>query len=483
MAIAGFPENRPLAAWTARELIREAGFADDLSLGRVQIAESGEVTVRGTNDAVRFAGLLRSREDLDRLMTVLGECRPSAASKNLQEGDTLSLMALRLEETRVAQRANDRIWFGSKLVSGIDERYVGGRAFSLPLVELPPGRGRILKMTRKSELMDRVARFFERPNGGVAIPVHPQEMPFRHFGTAANELAGARCASSERTVHVNEPELEDVLLKLDLAHITHSLVTRPIEEQNAIEVIAKTGFLMNWLDRYSAQDCPAGRLDPFCFFPEAMALVDTKADAAVVVRALDPYPPLPGGKKSWSLPLYALTAIDQDFPNEPPMLVRLIRDREDKSQSPLDYFEAAFLRPLIGSAMRLCLDLGASCQAHAQNTSIEFGEDGQLTGRVVHQDLEDLWPRPNVARKQGRPSLYDETSLKPADAGGTIDPAGTFEDFFHSQNLDPLVACFAEHFPAYAQDAETQAIDILCEEIGRRRPLISKMSGFSRYLR
>jgi hypothetical protein len=290
----------------------------------------------------------------------------------------------------------------------------------------------------------------------------------RGFTNASTQIPGVRNTSSERTIHSGHPALRDVFLKLDLAHVKHSQVTRPIHVAWAREVVAKTQWLMDWIDQYSTHDVPDGELDPFAFLPEGAAILDHQADAAVVIRSAKPYPPLKTDHTAWILPVYSLWSKDEEFPSEPPLLVRLIRDRPDKTVSELDYFEQKILRPLIASEMRAVLDLGAELQAHGQNTYLELGSDGEPSGRIVHADLEDFWPHPDAALLQARESLYDASSVRPSDKGDTINPGTTFQTYFVEGLLLPLDRRFGEYFPEFKNEGVRRRLLIFRDEFLRR---------------
>lgn len=464
----------PLASWTVTEMLKELGFERALEEGKVKIAPDGVVSV-GT-----FTGDVRTQEELEAMLRALGKvAKPVATSTTAGRAVKPMDVLLRARASQVENRVNERLWMGIQLQTDLKPEYRHGQRFDLPLKRLPPGEGAVFTVGHKSAVVDAMRKLLVDKDGSVLVPVHPQEMQFREMTAADGTIPGVRCASSERTVHAGVPGLPDVMLKLDLAHIMHSMVVRPIGKDAAYGAVKMTEFLMDWIDKNPKTD------DAFCFFPEVMAVVDVKADAAAVVRGVQPYPPHPSGK-TWTMPAYSLSARDQDFPNEPPPLIRMINDRPDPTVRPVDDFIARFVKPLVESALRVALDLGSACQMHGQNSYLEMGPEGQPTGRVVHGDLEAFWPHPDVAQVTGRDDYF-------AKNGATFTPAlesdisWTFQTYFVNGNLLPLVKCFEAAFPDQADEARALFKGVIKAGVEQRKDVVTAlkngvMQGFARYL-
>jgi hypothetical protein len=479
--------SSPLADWTLQEALKEAGYEKALQDGKVKVADDGTVTVAKPAGGVAFEGQIATGADLEKLQKTLGEVvgQPTTlADVAGGSGPTVADAMLRTRASRFENRVNDYMWYGVKLTTDLKEEYRLGQRFSLPLVKLPAGEGEIVSIPNPPDWVAKVKDYFTDDDGSVLVPVHPQEMPHRGFDdTDADKTLEVRCASSERTVHAGIPGAPNVMIKLDLANIMHSGVVRPVERDAALGSMATTQFLMDWVDKQGKDN------DSFALFPEVMALVDNTSDAAAIIRSPEPYPPPAGGKRTWTMPLYCLTATDQDFPDEPPPLVRMVNDRPDKSVDPLDYFAEKFLEPMIDSALRVHIDLCSSCQAHGQNTALEIGDDGQPSGRVIHQDLEAFWPHPDGAKVTGRDDFFDKMGFVHDPTAKEASVYGTFTAYFHSQNLMPMVRCFAKHFPDKASAVQQRAEQILKDGVLDRRDTVEALKDgplkgfYDRYVR
>ena len=471
----------PLAPWTVKEMLSELGFDKALETGQVKVGDNGEVVVRQADgEKVAFAGALHTKAELDAMLKALGKvAKPDQTSTTAALGQKPHEVLIRARASQVENRVNDRLWYGVKLQTDLLPEYRMGQRFDLPFKALKPGDGEIMTVGFKSKLVDAMKKIVAKDDGTVMCPVHPQEMSFRGMTEADAELPGVRCASSERTVHAGLPGVPDLMIKLDLGHILHSMVKRPIDRGGANGALRMTEFLHAWVDDFKVKN------DPFCFFPEVMAIVDTGANAAAIVRDPKPYPPHPSGE-TWVIPMYSLSAHDQDFPNEPPPLIRMIKDRPDQSVSAVDDFAQRFMKPLIDSALRAYLDLGAACQMHGQNSYLELGGDGQPTGRVAHGDLESFWPRPEAAKLTGRKDFFEATGI-PFTECRDADVWTNFQAHFLTNNLEPLVKCFAEHFPEEAQAAREKMMALLKEGVQARRAVVEPLQytalrGFGGYL-
>jgi hypothetical protein len=466
------PVGTPLSDWTLAETLKDLGYRGVLRQGRVSVEEDGSVTVKDARQQVRFDGPIATRDEFDDLISTLGRTarKDKGAPARPPEAVLAENRAVHFEN-----RANDRIWYGMKLQTELDEQYRFGARFELPLVALPRKQGSVLCADIPGLDLSALKAFFVQPDGRVLVPVHPQEMAHRGFAKPSQTMP-VRCASSERTVHAL-----DVLLKLDLANILHSGVRRPIDKVAAQFAVSMTEFLHGWAQDHLPPD------SAFCFLPEPMALIDRKADAAAIVRSTTPFPPPPDGKKTWLVPAYTLTARDQDFPDEAPLLIRLVEQRPDPKVDPIDYALEKIVGPLVDSALTVHIDLGSSAQAHGQNTFLELGEDGHPTGRIAYSDLEAFWPHPELAASGGREDFYDQYDFVHEEVK-EAKIYGTFIAYFESQNFNKVVEHLRGHYPGRAAEISRRAGQLLHDGLEARRGRIEQhqhgpLEGFAQRLK
>jgi hypothetical protein len=464
----------PMSRWTVTESLKQLGLEHALEKGQISVAADGTVKVRG--DASEFEGALRTEADLRRLLTAIGKLS-SRADTHVPTQQALAIFGT-ARDADIENRVNTHLWYGQKLQTELRPEFIGGRRYPLPLVVVPPEHAVIRRTSANIRGLDEVAAYFRRADGSVLLPMHPQELEHRSYARATETL-DARNASSERTLHVQLPGALSVLVKTDLAHITHSTVVRPLDAAAAEASIAMTDFLSRWV---KLQGEPG---DAFAFLPEALSVADVNEDVSAIIRIGDPHPPPADGAKTWVVPMYSLSAPDPDFPEEPPMLMRLVNSRPDPGVPPLEYALDTVVGPLIESALRVYLDLGSSAQAHGQNTFLEIGDDGRPTGRVAHSDLEAFWPHPDLAKPLGRDEFYERFGFAYQKVPES-DIYQTFDGHFVKENLRPMVDCLSHQLGMPRGEVSAAVRERMVEGIERRRDVVLNhpvLAGFKTYLR
>lgn len=459
------------APWTMKQLLKDMGLSKQLKSGRIDVAKNGTVTVRDGNRKVAFSQPLDTRADLSKMLKTIGEAVPSANGKSEIISNSRqaweSYRAIRA--TRFENRVNTRWFRDQDFGTELKEKYRMGRPYQLPMVELPADRVEIMSMHSDLPGLSKITDFFDRGDTRM-FPVHPQELKDLQPSGKADAHIPVRCASSDRTLHAIVPNGPEFLLKIPLNRIVHDDVLRPIAAHEAEGSLAMSQYMKDWIDSAGVKD------DPFCFFPEAAAVIDTKTDSAAIVRMTQPYPPPADGKKTWTVPAFSLYAPDDDFPKEPALFQRMINNRPDKTESGLDYFERAIMAPLTKSVMRVALDLGSSHVPHGQNLFLEIGADGQPTGRAPHSDLESFWPLPELAKATKRPDFYGDYGYKYAKSKFEAQNWDTFRVYYLEGMLAPLLQAYIQAHPEQAAEVVDRADAMIRSEIGKRSKLVKKFN-------
>ncbi|MBK7861214.1 MAG: hypothetical protein IPJ65_21915 [Archangiaceae bacterium] len=465
----------PLSPWSVTEGLKDLGLNHALESGQIQVAPDGAVTVYG-RDAVKVHTKLRSQADVQRLLAAVGTLAgPGEAHVPTRQALDIfgTVRAVGLEN-----RVNDRRWYGAKLTTDLRPEFTFGNRFTAPLVRIEAADAGLKRSNIPIAGLDQVEAFFSQRDGSVLLPMHPQELEHRGYPASATSL-DVRCASSERSVHAQLPGMPDAILKLDLAHVLNSDCYRSLEPAHGLASVAITEFLGRWVAARGTEG------DPFCFLPEPMTVADVKNGVAAVVRLTDPYPPAPNGQRTWVMPMFSLIARDPDFPDEPPMLIRLVKSRPDESVPALQYALDTVVEPLIESAMRVYLDLGASAQAHQQNTFLEIGEDGRPTGRIAHSDLESMWPHPDLAKDLGRPDFFASYGFPFTPETQEARLFFTFTAYFESQNLGPLIDCLSRELELPRSEVSQAVSERLSAAVAKREHVVRTnpvLRGFTKYL-
>jgi len=461
------------APWTVKQFVGALGLTQPMRKGLIKVDKDGTVTVRDSKKKVAFERTLYSRKDLDALMKAIGKAVPDGQMRAPLLSDEKGAWDLynSIRACRFENRVNS-YWFRDQddWASQLEDKYRKGRRFDLPLVELPADRVDIVTLDRKPRGLAKIEKYFDRGDTKY-FPVHPQELKYlKRDGKADEHIKNVRCASSDRTLHTVLPGTRDFLLKVPLNKVVHDGIIRPISSTEATAALSMTEFLMNWSDKHKIKD------DPFCFFPEAMAVVDKKSDSAAIVRMVETYPPRKNNEKTWTVCAFSLYATDPDFPKEPPMLQRMINSRPDKKQSKLDYFEENIMGPMTKSVFRVALDLGSSHVPHGQNLFLEIGENGQPTGRAPHSDLESFWPLPELAKPNKRKDYYKEYGYKYAKSKFEGKCWDTFRAYYLEGLLAPIIQCYIEQNPEDAAAVMQRAEKMMATEIQARQKLVNKFS-------
>lgn len=468
------------ASWTIKQLFGAMGIKNPPNKKAITVDKSGVVKIKDRQNKVRFNQKLYSRKDLDALMKALGQSLPDAKAKLPLLSDDKATWNLynSIRACRFENRVNS-YWFRDQddWASELEDKYRRGRRFDLPMVELPADRVDILSVARKPVGLAKIEKYFDRGDTRY-FPVHPQELKdLKKDGKADAEIENVRCASSDRTLHAVIPGAKDFLLKVPLNRVVHDGIIRPISSSEAQGAIAMSEFLMDWVDTHKIKD------DSFCFFPEAMAVVDKRSDSAAIVRMTTPYPPPKNREKTWTVCAFSLYAKDTDFPDEPPMLQRMVNNRPDKSQSKLDYFAENILAPLTKSVFRVALDIGSSQVPHGQNLFLEIGEDGQSTGRAPHADLESFWPLPELAKATKREDYYKKNGFKYVKSHFEAKCWDTFRSYYLEGLLAPILQCYIEENPEDAHAVIERTEKMVSSEIQARQKTINKFNKEGQPLR
>ena len=467
------------APWTLKELFRAANLGQQMKSGRIEVAKDGTVTLRNANNKIAYRDQLDTTTDLNKMMKSLGTAIPSAKSKApfITDRKHVSNLYNSIRASRFENRVNSRWFRDQDFSSELKDKYRMGRRFDLPMVSLPSDRAEVLSLDRKLPGMKQIAKYFDRGDS-VMFPVHPQELKLlQPSGKSDAKIDGVRCASSDRTLHAVIPDAPDFLLKVPLNEIVHDDIIRPISIADAQGSMAMAEYMMDWIDGNKVKN------DPFCFFPETMAITDKKTDSAAIIRMVTPYPPAPNKEKTWTVCAFSLYAKDADFPGERPLLQRLIENRPDKKVSNLDYFEDKILGPLTKSVFRVALDLGASHVPHGQNLFLEFGEDGQPTGRAPHADLESMWPSPDLSKALKRDDYYSKYGYKFSKSKFEAKNWDTFRVYYLEAMLAPLLQCYIKENPQDATRVLERTEKLIKSEVEARGKLVKKFSGAGQPLR
>ena len=463
----------------ARDFLKELGMGSQLWAGKIRIDDDGVVTVKGPRKNL-FKSDLRNETDLQELRRALRSLHGTEDVYELAKPGafrrTFDVARLKHYEQRAnTRRLGDGVYKGE-----LQNMYMGGRKFDMPLFALPKTQAEILTCDedRYPEL-EEIRALFE-DDESIAMAVHPQEVrKAKHLGNQPDWTLEVANASSERTFYHYEPSVPQFLLKVPLPTVTHFNFTRPIAPLDAQRGVAMTRYLRQFADRSRRAD------DPFAFLPEPMAIVDKKGKSANVIRLATPYPPPADPESTWLMPAYSLYAPDVDRPGSRPVLADMIDGQRDKK--PVEFLIDDILGPLVKSAMRLYLDLGAAGAVHGQNIFLEIDmKNGKPTGRGVHADIEGIWPHPAVIKEAGLPDFYKEHGFDTHPPRKTYTKKNKKEIFFNVEYSFnnyflyglalPILRTFRDAYPDHADAANQAFKDLMTSEIKARRGLVSQFA-------
>ncbi|MFF1442756.1 ferric iron reductase [Streptomyces sp. NPDC058295] len=294
---------------------------------------------------------------------------------------------------------------------------------------LPWGEVEVCAAAPSSALAREIVR-----SDGVVFMVHPDN-PVLRDGTPGTARRVAPTASA-RTVAV-----------LDAGPVHYAklhypgLLGRVPREMDAKRVRASV--------RMSAALDDATELlpDGCAYLPESIGVVARLdgAEQGVVYREFVPRSRSggTGGGMQPQIPMFSLFSTDLRAPEDPPLLVDLLRGQGDGAR-PGEAF-IALLDLLLDSYTALVLGVGLVPEDHAQNVLIELDPSG-VPHRVVRRDLLDWYADMEIRRLRKLPTDFArvlDTEGDPERAYGGRSYAFDFR--LGEYVLDPLIACAAEH--------------------------------------
>ena len=468
--------GRPITDTSARLFLADVGLQEALDEGWVEI-EDGQVYVANAHDEYVFGRAIKTGADLERLRQAIQTSLPKDKQPEVSDKRGWWQVWGNTRDIHFENRVNTRVLLGTVHGTKLKKDYLGGAKFDMPLYELPRRDASIITAPGFPEVA-RIAKAFTRGRK-ILFPMHPQEAGRRRGKADTLEVA---CASSERTFHHYDTDLPPFLLKIPLS-LKHFMYERPIDAECARSALAMTTYLKRWANATNTAN------DAFAFLPEAMAIVDKKRDTASIVRLPTPYPPPKNKAETWLMPTYSLWSDDMDRPGTTPMLIDMIENQKAPKKTPLRFTIDRVMTPLIKSAMKVYLDLGAANATHGQNIFLEMDmRTGLPSGRAVHADIESIWPHPAILKAAGRPEYYEKNELEPPIEGLEyktkkekdsldINLPNTFRSYFVCGVLAPILRVFAKKYPKQAQKAIDETYDLLEREVKKRASLVKKFSG------
>jgi hypothetical protein len=105
----------------------------------------------------------------------------------------------------------------------------------------------------------------------------------------------------------------------------------------------------------------------------------------------------------------------------------------------------------------------------------------------VHSDLEAFWPHPELADEEGRrPDFFSRYNVAYTASAKEAQVYGTFNAYFFSQNLGPIVDCLAKELSLPRDQVSRAVRERLVDGVEKRREAVESqpvLAEFKSYLR
>ncbi|MCX4604799.1 ferric iron reductase [Streptomyces anulatus] len=285
-----------------------------------------------------------------------------------------------------------------------------------------------------------LVREIVRPDG-VVLVMHPDN-PLSRAGTAQVPRMVAPTASA-RTVAVLDSG-SPYYAKLHYP----GLLGRVPREMDAKRVRASVRMS-------AALDQETALLPDVCaYLPESIGIVTRlgHTEQGVVYREFVPRSRL-GGDTGKSIPpqvpLFSLFSTDIRSPDDPPLLVDLLRTAGGGTRA--DEAFTSLLDLLLESYAALAFGVGLVPEDHAQNVLLELDPSG-IPRRVVRRDLLDWYADLEIRRLRTLPTDFARVLDTEHDAARAYGGRSYAFDFRLGEYvLDPLIACAAQHMGVDAE--------------------------------
>lgn len=172
-----------------------------------------------------------------------------------------------------------------------------------------------------------------------------------------------------------------------------------------------------------------------------------------LIRELNPFPDIadPGNL----IPGFALYGHNLFKPEEPPLLLELIRDKE-----PLGFILEQLMLPVVRQWVTCYRQFGFFLEPHGQNLMLETGMSGRIR-RLVHRDLSvgiDMRRRSYLGLSSGHLNTYNRME---SGIFGSI----AYDKFMGHHFFDALVGCACKYYPALSLQDFTHPCKALFKEM------------------
>jgi siderophore synthetase component len=237
--------------------------------------------------------------------------------------------------------------------------------------------------------------------GGVLFPVHPQVWASQgvEYLDEIRALAGlepirvAPTASTRTVLTLAPPDgIPRHCIKLHFPHLI-SRFTRRLRRKNIQNSVTVTGELAH-------VNC-----EKFAYLPDVIGCTFTHEETAwgFLIREMTPRPVQ---QPRTLIPCFALFAADLHHPDDPPLIVQLIRRL---GADPAAFVIEEIMLPVVQCWAKVACERGIILASHAQNTLLEIDSDFRPV-RIVHRDF-DVWIDPEARKRAGLDMPFIGTQL------------------------------------------------------------------------